>query len=600
MALTTLDKINLKGLLKKIHMSKINYVILYSNCSKNIFIDSDLIEFFVCEIEKRFLDNPNVIDKNICKYVSCISAIIVHNFENEKNLSESILNKAHTALNLCAENIEYCSGDEKSYLLCVMNTLNSKLIDYSMLDRSLFEKSNEEANKCLKAIMDDNTSENKAYKKEISSLKKALKSATDEISEKCSTISLLESKNCELQGNIRVLEEQIVTLNTFIDEYRSKLELVSSNTSTLDEVDVEALNSKIELLTKTVEMKDRLVSMYVGRENKDKYYKSVEERIIHVLCGRGYTFDELYKFLRNDGFSINEQELKDILIDLGKRVQITNPFNITYPLVYKISSPYVKKNKSFEFNVGDKDSLDVLVVSDLHMNKVDSLRRYVINSIYEYCSKIGINLILDLGDFTDYSNNEDARYKGYDYSSRVLERMIEDFPYDKNIVHALLGGNHDYNLLSYGVDFVDSLAKARADFVNLGYEHASVNFSPKSKIMLHHMDIKVADSFGKDEYKVDDLIYKIKSYYKINNLNRSDYYIDLLGHFHKSSLDLVNGIGLVPSLFKDRVFDGAWHLRLYFNADKSIKHIVVIPLIRNDKKLVPNGEINYQRLNLKK
>jgi hypothetical protein len=203
-------------------------------------------------------------------------------------------------------------------------------------------------------------------------------------------------------------------------------------------------------------------------------------------------------------------------------------------------------------------------------------------------------------DFTDYSNNEDARYKGYDYSSRVLERMIEDFPYDKNIVHALLGGNHDYNLLSYGVDFVDSLAKARTDFVNLGYEHASVNFSPKSKIMLHHMDIKVADSFGKDEYKVDDLIHKIKSYYKINNLNRSDYYIDLLGHFHKSSLDLVNGIGLVPSLFKDRVFDGAWHLRLYFNADKSIKHIVVIPLIRNDKKLVPNGEINYQRLNLKK
>lgn len=599
MSLTTLDKYNLKGFIKKSHISELKYGALIRLRGKNKFTDGDLLSFFKCEIENRFKLNSNIIDKHICKYLFCVTSVIVYNFEYVKSLSQEELDEAHLALDMCVANIECGSEEDRSVIVGIVQTLNSKLIDFGMIDKKLYSKRSESVDSTK--ISFENTEKIQSLKKEISSLKKALKGASDDVLNKDREIDLLEKSLSSIESEKDQLIQQAIDLQRLVDEYKNELDEANAKISSLDESVIDDLKNNIASLNRTIEMKERLVSMYVGRDNKEKYLKDIETKILMMLSGRGFTFDELFRYLKNDGYTLSESDLKQVLINLGKNVQITNPNNLTFPIVYKIYPAYEKRDMCFSYDLGDKNNcLDVMVISDLHMFKVDGLKRGVLNSVYEYCSKIGINLILDLGDFTDYSHNEDSVYKGVCYTKSVLERMIEEFPYDKNIVHALLGGNHDQSLLNYGIDFIGSLSEARTDFVSLGYEHAAVKFSSKANIMLHHMNIKRSDSISDDTFEMGELINKIKAYYKKKDINRNDYYIDLLGHFHKSSLDLVNGIGTVPSLFKNREFDGAWHLKIYFNTDKSIKHIVIIPLIRYNNKLISNGEINYQKLNLKR
>ena len=99
-----------------------------------------------------------------------------------------------------------------------------------------------------------------------------------------------------------------------------------------------------------------------------------------------------------------------------------------------------------------------------------------------------------------------------------------------------------------------------------------------------------------DEYNLGSkkLISHLDCHYP-NEEERKKAYIDLFGHFHASRLDMLNQYCSVPSLFKDRESNGAWHMKIYFDDKNNIKHMVFIPLMVNDK-ITKASEVGYQRV----
>ena len=76
-------------------------------------------------------------------------------------------------------------------------------------------------------------------------------------------------------------------------------------------------------------------------------------------------------------------------------------------------------------------------------------------------------------------------------------------------------------------------------------------------------------------------------------------YFNMIGHLHRSKIDFNNNCCLVPSYNKDRIKNGAWHLKLSFNNDHEIENINFIPLIIEADQLIPTSKINYQKVRKK-
>ena len=110
----------------------------------------------------------------------------------------------------------------------------------------------------------------------------------------------------------------------------------------------------------------------------------------------------------------------------------------------------------------------------------------------------------------------------------------------------------------------------------------------------------MVDPFGRQKTDISALNNAIHNYYSTqDDRDRENTYIDMFGHFHKSSLDNNNGVCCVPSLLKDRYQDGAWHGTIYFDSTGRISEILFKPLIFSNDKLISTTEIEYKKLVLK-
>ena len=85
----------------------------------------------------------------------------------------------------------------------------------------------------------------------------------------------------------------------------------------------------------------------------------------------------------------------------------------------------------------------------------------------------------------------------------------------------------------------------------------------------------------------------------LNELNSSESYLNLFGHFHMLYMDLPGRICSVPSYFKDRHHNGAIHMRIYFDQDKKIDYVILWPLLHHEY-LAKQGEYVYQLSKKKK
>ena len=160
----------------------------------------------------------------------------------------------------------------------------------------------------------------------------------------------------------------------------------------------------------------------------------------------------------------------------------------------------IEENNKVEILLNKNEtSFRCLIVSDLHIGNKNS-NIYLMNEVYEYANKYGINNILNCGDLIEGIYTPGT--KSIKSVEEQINTIIEKHPYDKNInVFAVLG-NHDFHSLYYDdVDIGKIIHDSRYDINTIGYGRGIVKIG-KDNILLSHKIGKRNMPNIKDLYKI--------------------------------------------------------------------------------------------------
>ena len=147
-----------------------------------------------------------------------------------------------------------------------------------------------------------------------------------------------------------------------------------------------------------------------------------------------------------------------------------------------------KKNISIMMKKED-NQFRCLIISDLHIGSSEADIK-LIDTVYDYATKNGINIILNCGDSVegDYTTTS----KSLKDIHSQLECFIKKHPYDKTINNFMIFGNHDYHsLYCEGLDIAKTINNNRYDLIPIGYGQGSVNVKNDNIILFH----KLRDGF---------------------------------------------------------------------------------------------------------
>lgn len=220
---------------------------------------------------------------------------------------------------------------------------------------------------------------------------------------------------------------------------------------------------------------------------------------------------------------------------------------------------------------------EAMLISDLHLSN-EYERIDLFYKIYDFCSKYGINIILNLGDVID--GLREPGPKKINTIEKQIEYMLKVYPYDKNILNFLCLGNHDYDTLqTKGIDLSTVLENKRHDIISLGYGIGKLNIKNDTLIVSHPL---IGSSRPHRE--------------KLNGLFKNK--LILCGHRHtmKCSFHSNNSFVYVPSLsdLKDDLFysfPSALKMTITFN-NGYFNSVVFEHLLVSDK-IYKLGETKY-------
>ena len=198
---------------------------------------------------------------------------------------------------------------------------------------------------------------------------------------------------------------------------------------------------------------------------------------------------------------INEnRSMKEIakLINISEKqlfVRIKQIINNGYQLVpnysnnseiyYRVVYRDIVKNNKINIAMPKAKNFRCLIYSDLHVGNRNSDIK-LLNYLYEYASKNGINYILNCGDIIegDYTTDKKS-IKSFEDQT---ETFLKKHPYDRNINEILILGNHDhYHFKNNGYDVSEKIKNSRYDIVPIGYGQGNVNLRNDSLILFHKL-----------------------------------------------------------------------------------------------------------------
>lgn len=525
-----------------------------------------------CEYQKQ---HPELKESIIEQKIDELSEIVYNNYplEQEESITDSqLLQKLQIELQ---ENID-------------------KITDYEQKLTSL-EKELLATSKKLKQqqIANDTFKQNKEkFQSIIANLKE--------------TIKELKAKNQRLVQELSQSNQDLESL-TFLN-----LQLTQEKVNLT--IKYETLLKEISLLKKEIEQHQALIDHIRQKEkqaleeqkeliiSKSKEAQ-IENIILTTLLTSPNSIEQILTTLKQEGFFLTRDQAFNYLQKLKTRINIVGPSLATFPPTYTLNKNPISTPDKIYLNPILKDScFDLLIISDLHLTDI-TRNKLRLNKAYEYATENGIKIILNLGDTFDFRDNS-FKYNidSLDKLERIIEKVIEHMPNAPEIYQLFLGGNHDKTALKLGVDPLAKLAEARSDLINLGYTHKTLILGDKqtinNSIMLHHPDLNFSELLNPNP-ELSTVSQYLENYYRTNNYSLDDIYLNLFGHTHRSSLNMLDSYCLVPSYLRGRQGpDGAWHLKIYFNDQKDIEYIIFIPLII-DKKLTPVSEIPYQKIRKK-
>lgn len=142
----------------------------------------------------------------------------------------------------------------------------------------------------------------------------------------------------------------------------------------------------------------------------------------------------------------------------------------------------------------DDNEFKAMIISDLHLGSFED-RLDLLNNIYEYCSKKGINIILNIGDLIEGPYG--IYKKRIDSCEEQIEYTIKNYPFDKNILNFICLGNHDYNAIkASGQDLALALQSRRHDLIPIGYGTGILNIKNDQIILRHPETISTNATFN--------------------------------------------------------------------------------------------------------
>ena len=222
------------------------------------------------------------------------------------------------------------------------------------------------------------------------------------------------------------------------------------------------------------------ISKALGLSNKQILYR------ISLLKDKGYNFEKKYYY---NG---------DIVYKLIKEINLTDKEPNTCTI---ITSP---KDITFK----------TVFMSDLHLGNTND-RLDLVDSVYNFCAKEGINIIINGGDFFDgeLSGSGEKKVTG----EAQVDYALKKYPFDKNILNFIVLGNHDYNILtSNGIDVISSLERKRPDLIPIGYKYGILNIKNDSMIIMHDipkLNVKIKEN---NRFRLYGHTHEMKF---INNMN---------------------------------------------------------------------------------
>ena len=319
--------------------------------------------------------------------------------------------------------------------------------------------------------------------------------------------------------------------------------------------------------------------------------EEIDRLVLESIVERKQNISEIFSVLH----FLYPNITKETIFDSLKRLR--NNYSISQNSIYDYEKSYgIGLNYYDNYSI-DKtgDILDIIVISDMHINDDIESSLYNLNLIYEYANN-NIRVILNLGDFIDgHFTNYNNKLDQFKYNDELVNKVIENLPKDDNIINLLLGGNHDRLVMNQGIDIVNRLSKERMDYASLNYDHSFLNIG-NSILGLHHVNKRYTDDFIENTGCDNSLVNSyLESYYDRKKTQKNSIYIDLLGHYHISKFSTIGSYVTVPSLNNDHIQNGAWRFRFFFDGYKNIIEAVMIPLIV-EKKVLPSSSFNYQKV----
>lgn len=611
MPITPVDKMKINKYLKENELDKITYLNMCEAIGKKGKItDVEFLEFFTDYVVNDFRLKERIYIKQLTKVVYTVAAFLKFVKESGSDVSEDTLDKIRNFRNLYNEFLERTGTNINSEFLefndkCIEYVLNkvNKLYPCEEKHESSCEDKHESASKYINEIQALND-EIKNLRKELDNINKNYDKLQAIYNKEYKNIEVINNQNNAIKKELDSKEYQISNLNETIELLNKKIvELENEISKNLEEKNLlESYKVKYNEISEEVKKLNGIIENNLKeKEEKIKIevkHSNLEKFVYEKLLVNELNINDLINLAIMNGFNTNKEEMYEILKNLRKKINISDNAFSTSP-IFKVVTPNVLEDEPFTINVpkGGK-YFDILLVSDFHLTNVNEKVLNGFDTIYEYCAKNNINLVLNLGDFYDGIGGKKVTYEDAMENYKLVEQLINKIPKMPGMYHGILGGNHESNILKYGYDPIKFLADEREEFFSLGYKHSTITLKESENILgsfdIHHpytfnFQVDLDDNL----INIEDLQKYLKSIYKKQGRSRDDSYIDLFGHVHRSQMNFAGSYCFIPKYFDGNNKKGAIHLRIYYK-DK-FKYMVFIPLLGNNKLFKAN-EVIYQKI----
>ena len=587
------EKIKIMGQINKCSLEDLqNKAVINKKASSKMYYE--LFDGLEQELEKRLNQPKKSSTKMIGKliYVLIMLTDDTMKYNEEIIFSKQLYEKTLKLKDLYQNNID--KKDE--YELSMLDVLYSKLSNANI--RYIDLESREKDNTCDSSEKIDEVELKLIHSKEkIRKLKDDIKELNSRIKELNEIVSLSYSEDdINKYKNKKIeLENKIIDLNKKITELEfenSRLKRENKKNNTLMVELQKTHNNEIG------ELKSKLDVSLIKEKKYDSYINNkiiqeeIDETVLEFIVNDKQTIKDIHSVLKYTYPSITYFDIFASLNRLKAKYSIAQNSIIDYDKAYEIGSG--SYDNYYINNISD--TLDIIVISDMHINSDIDASLYNLNLIYEYANNNDIRIILNLGDFIDgHFIQYNSKLEQFKLNDELVNNVISKLPKDDRIINLLLGGNHDRLVMNQGINVIEKISNERMDYASLNYDHSMLRVG-NSILGLHHINRRFDEDFIKNTSFDNSMVTNLLSkYYDRKNVQRKDIHVDLLGHFHVSKVSTLGSYVVVPSLNNDHIQNGAFRIRFYFDTTGKIIETILIPLVV-ENKVYSSSSFCYQKV----